>query len=438
MTLQKLSPFLLGFFFSLSAHALQPLSDFLEIAEEQAPEMVLQEFRQIRDEQTVRENFYRFFPTLTTRLSYQRLIDGTVGLFPAQNENSILPSQNGGGQVVLSGNNLPLNQWGLSAQVEVPIINPRAWLDYAKAKGALSITESQALETKLEISERISELYFQLLAVSAETQIARLQDQLNRSLLLQLEARTEIGDADINELDEFVSQIELAEARRLNAEETLQATADHLYRLTHLEPNLSRIEAPEWSFESEPPLNEWLTLSNRHPALQSGEQRVESARTAANLTRFEWLPELNGTIGYQGSTLYTPGFAAGITLSMRFDASRIPRRSSLIAEAHAQEIELLVLKDRIEEEVRAAHLRVHQLIRTGRAIKTEGLSLARRLQRNRRAVLAGNMQISALVPSLQANFNNKLLEIQNRVELAYARIMLRLTVGLSYPSRSPL
>jgi outer membrane protein TolC len=330
---------------------------------------------------------------------------------------------------------VPQNQLEGSLRLELPLVDPAKWAQISANQHSLQLSQARQQTSREQVARQVILAYFVVASAGYLTEVAERSLMVAQAQLELISARKSAGVA--TELEVVRSEAEVQRNRQLvaDAKGSLSNATQLLSSLTGLAvEHIPRIADDD--LQPEPPLEALWTRIDAAPAVQQAE--ADRLR-AGSVTRVAWAQaaptvaaqftqRLTNATGFQAtSALYN----AGLTLQWRLDVAtfqRIRANGSIESSAGLQaEKARIDLKNTIQQDWQ----------RVAVSIEKVKASLAQKAASERAAALAKERYaagVAGQVDVIQAErdlFSSSASHIQSRFELASARAILHLELGLS-------
>jgi outer membrane protein TolC len=408
-----------------SAHALQPLSQFLQNARTWNPDNRAATATKDQRDAEVSVATGNLEPNLQFNGIYTRneyevttadLAAGTVP--PGTPTLTIQPQNQVDGNIILT----------------VPILNLTNWARRSVAKATFAAATADEANAGLGVAKNVTRSYYLLtgyeavlLAATHNLEVAQhnvklARDKKESGTGSELDVQRALADAARTEQSVTAAQLSVTNARR------------DLYSLTGIVPQPASV-FPADDLHEEGPLEGWTDRVRRLPSVQSAEANRASAEETARAARTVWLPTLSGVAEekFTNATVFSGGHSAFYLLQLaanwKLDNTLLPQVHAVTAAAAAarayedkaqQLAEDAIYKDwhQIRADIEAA--------RSARA-QVESTKLAASLAEERYANGVA-LQLDVL-QARQDAFGAEVARIQADADLAYARAALRIDSG---------
>ncbi len=398
------------------AAALQPLDAFRAAARTQnldireASEVTLQ-----RDDEA-RQAAWKLLPSAAATASYQRNQYTSQVTIPGQGTATITPN----------------NQLDATLTLSAPIVDFALWRRAAAADAVADAQHARTAATRLDADGSVVRAYYQV--VAGEGVLAAARRTLAAAEASRDVVRQRVAAGLASELDGKRADAEV-EARRqaiAEAEYSLAVARRSLETTSGLAPSDGAGPIAD-DLREEAPLATWESRVPGLPQLQAAALDVRAADKNVGVAAAALYPTVSASaterITNAAGFGQSPSWAAGVSLTWRFDASTIPavraQEAARAAAAVREERSRVVARDQIH----AAWQLVHAQIGKSRAARAQ-------LEANRTAASlaaeryrAGTATLLDLVVAERDAFSAEVATVQADADLAYGRAALRIAAG---------
>jgi outer membrane protein TolC len=410
-----------------SAHALQPLSEFLDHAKTWNPDNRAAHATVDQRDAEVGVANGNLEPNLVFNGSYTRnqyeITTDSLFTLPASVPFTI-PN------TVIT----PQNQVDGNAILTVPIINVANWDRRSVSKATLAGAKADEGNAQLNVQKNVTRGYYQLVGYEAVLQsavknleVAKHNVQLARDKKdsgtgSELDVQRALADAAKTEQSVTGAQLNVTNSRR----DLLSLTG------VSAEPVSS---FPNDDLHEEAPLEGWITGASTLPSVKSAEASRESAEEASHAARTGWLPTLNGiaeekltnATGFNGG--HTAVYLFELAANWKLDNTVLPQihaQTAIAAAARANEDKVRqAAQDAIYKDWQQIHADI-EVSRSARA-QVASTKLAASLAEDR--YTNGVATQLDVLQARQDAFAADVARIQADADLAYARTALRIDSG---------
>lgn len=409
-------------FVSPHAFAIQPLSAFLQAADEQNPDLAVARATVDQRDAEADRATGALLPSFTAQGTYTR--NQYEVAFPAKALNPMAPD--GTPDIVI----LPRNQLDGSLTLAVPIIDVAGWERRSAARAAHDGSKADVEGARATVARNTARAYFQL--VANEALLVAAQRALEVAKANETLVNDRKGGGTATELDVQRANADVARAEQdlSTASYSVVTGRRQLETLSGLNPEAAT-QFPIDDLHDEPPLERWLSGTGQLPAVQSSIAAQRSADASTNAAKSSWLPTVSAQAQERFTnapslTLHKSYYTLTATATWKLDltipaAERAQRAQALSAAAKARST-----KRNAEDAIFQDFYQVHSSIDKARSarVQVQAAAAAAGLARDR---FGGGLATQLDV--LQADqdlFKAEVARIQADADLAYARAALRL------------
>ncbi len=399
------------------AYALQPLDAFLKRAGETNPDVLAGDATAVQREAEADRATGALLPSFQAQGTYTR--NQYEVAFPA---------------TVLGGNGtftvLPQNQFDGYFTLNVPIIDVGAWDKRAEARANRDGARADLAFTKLDVARSVARDYFQLLANEAVLLSARRNLELSRQNAALTAAKRQDGTASELDVQRARGEVASAEQQLARAEVSVATGRRALESVSGLPPEPTT-DFPTDDLRAEPPLDQWLTWTDRLPAVESAQAAQRSAETRASGARSSLVPTLAASAQERVTnapslTLHNEYYLLQLTAIWKLDTTISPniraQRAAAAAAAARADKALRAAGDAIFNDWN----QVHASIKVANAARAQVAASGAAADLARDRYQGG---VATQLDVLQANqdlFRADVARIQADADLSFARASLRL------------
>jgi outer membrane protein TolC len=423
----------LGCLSAAPAHALQPLTEFLEHARTWNPDNRAAHATVEQRDAEVGVSSGNLEPNLQFNALYthNQYEVGTSGLF-------------GGGSVPASLQPIlaafpntiiqPYNQVDGNAILTVPIINIANWDRRSVSKATLAGAKADEANANINVQKNVTRDYYQLLGYEAVLQSAAKNLDVAQHNVKLARDKKESGTGSELDVQRALADAAKAEQNVTAAQLNVTNSRRDLSSLTGLAPQPVS-SFPDDDLHPEAPLDTWMDGAKSVPSVKSAEASRESAEEASHAARTGWLPTLNGVAEEKltNATGFTGGHSAfyllQLTANWKLDNTILPQikaQNAIAAAARANEDKARIAA---EDAVYRDWQQVKADIDASRSARVQVAStqLAASLAEDRYA--NGVATQLDVLQARQDAFAADVARIQADSDLAYARTALRIDSG---------
>lgn len=409
------------------AAAQQPLSRFLQSADEHALDVreAQATMRQARSQ--VDEARARLLPVVTGQLSYQRNDPVVEITIPTGGIDDM------GNPVTRQASITPQDQLGATASVSVPLLDLGAWTGYFATEASADASDAMLELTHQNVDVAVVQVWHQLVGQRALVEAAERNLEATQRSRDAAAARTEVGVS--GQLELARAEAELARARQSLSEAQLMATlaARNLENLTGLRPTETAVELED-DLEAEPPLERFLRRAGDMPAVRAARHQARAAGIQRDGAWMALLPTISATGVARWSNAAGFGqqdsYYVGLTATWSLDFARPARIGTASAALDAA----AVRSERAAQQVETAIFEAWERVQSSRA-SAEAATAALEASRRAASDAAARFEAGAAtqLDQIQAErdlFQAEVARIQAIANLRVARAVLRIRSGM--------
>jgi outer membrane protein TolC len=406
---------------SRTAHALQPLEDFLSAGRGYNPNNQEAEALVRQREAEADQSLGRVLPSITARGAYTRNQYEVAVDFPV-----------GGAlqHIVVT----PKNQLDGIFTLDVPLIDVGGWYRIGAANAFADAARARAASTSLDTDKQIAQRYFQVIGARA------LVDSANRALaaaeasLQVVQQRHDAGAASDLEVDRAVAEVARSRQQLVATELQVVNAQRALESLTGVTPSEGPAPVPDLGPD---PTQSEATLEQRAselPAVRAADLERRAAEKGATSARAALLPTISGSAqehvaNYNGFTGHQAIYTLGVAATLRLDyttVATIRAQDASAAAARARQTRTeLAARDAIHGDYNQVRSQLAQL----EAARTQEQASVRAAQIAREKYKGGAGTQLDVIQAERDQFQAEAARIQSELDLAFARLLLRLDTG---------
>jgi outer membrane protein TolC len=337
---------------------------------------------------------------------------------------------------------IPPNNFTVAGTLSVPLINAAGW---AQGEASSAITEAaraDATAVGLNVDRAVIQAFHNVVGARRLVLAASESIDVTQTEVSQTHDRVQAGVA--SPVDESRARATLAAKQETlaNAREIEANAVETLTRVSGLSPD-GLTAPPNDSLAEEAPQEEWLVVGlERSPSIKSAEDSATAAAKQAVAGYRAFAPTVSGAFTEQatnatGFTGQPFAYAAGVTLTERFDPTTFEQARALDAAADGARIRVERARLAVHEQIVRDWERVHALIAHARSARArvDANRVAFGILRDRyRAGTTGSLDYQTADQDL---FRSQADLIQAEALLATARANLRLSSGLPWNAAGP-
>ncbi len=418
-----------------SAHALQPLEQFVSAAQAENPDAV--EARATADQRANEEKqaWAKLAPSISARADMTHNQFVPAGQFPTFDAMGKVT----GLQTVIF---TPENQLDASATLNVPIVDVGAWMRAGAASATTDAARVRTGATGLDLARSVSRTYYQIVAASASI------DAANRALAAS-EANAKVvtdrlGAGTGSELDLQRAKAEVERARQTLAAAVgvYETSKRALETAAGIRPQDGAMPSLEDPLADEPPLGAAAAGAQSLPTVRAAQLDAKAADRSATAAWAALAPTISGIATERASCAYTKTGCSPVGFTNNVGAYQLVLQAtwnidaSTFFAAKAQESARSVAGARLRRAELTARdnlfndwLQVRTQVATARAAKAQ-------LDANRKAAAlvrerytVGSATQLDVTQADRDTLNSDLAVIQAYADLAYARALMKIDSG---------
>ena len=418
-------------FASTPAHALQPLSDFLDHAKEQNFDNLEARAIAVQRVHEASQAWAHLQPTWTLQADYIR--NQYLG---AANVGTGAPPP-GGGLPIKTVVITPIDQRDASFSAALPLIDLAAWRNAGAASADRDAQKARVAAAALEVQKTVAQTYYQFVGANAVSRAARRTLAAAQDNASFIDTRTRAGLASDLDLKRALAEVERDRQAIEDADYSVVTLSRSLETLTGLAPESDSLgdqaARHQDDLHDEPPLAEWTRHLEGLPAVRAAELDHKAARLTTSAAQAALYPAISAQFteratnatGFGESPYYTFELLATWKLDHSNAESARAQRGAAEAVAVRYERSRATANDAL---FNAWHL-VRTQIAKSRAARSslEASNLALSVAREKYE--SGKANLVDAVQAERDAFSAEVTEIQAEADLASARAILRLSAG---------
>jgi outer membrane protein TolC len=405
-----------------SAHATQPLEEFLEQSKTHSFDAREVEATLRQREAEAESAFGRLLPALSARGVYTR------------NQYEVAANFQGATLVIQ-----PQDQLDAVFQLDVPLIDVGSYYRLRASRAIARSATEQREATSIDTQRAVSRAYFQLIGAYGLLQAAEKSVSTAESNLRDVEIRRSAGAA--TELDRERARAHVERARQDNSDAQLlvELSGRNLETLSGLTPT-APTAFPIDDLHPEPPLDQWLARAGQTPQDRVAREASEAATDQKRAATAAYLPTLAGSA--QERLTNATGFSGRnatyllqLTLSWRIDYSTVANSDAQSAARDVAAVREERAHRGVADAIFEAHRRVEAGIGKSRAARAQASAAAHAAELAHDRYTAG---AATQLDVTQAQRDAVLADasrIQADADLFFARTSLRLASGTALSER---
>ncbi len=295
----------------------------------------------------------------------------------------------------------------MSATLTQSIFDGQARVSLTQAGSRIRAGEEALASAEQTLMLDVTQAYFAALEAQANERVAREQVKLLQTMADQTKASLRVGAGDIISQQEAQAQLDTAKTDVIVADNQVEVSKAQLQRLTHHRPGALRdVEVLRVIGPRPDSAAPWIesALKNQ-PLLEQARASLETSKEQVEFERRARWPTLtlNGFVGHSAGTLIPPlvinQTGAVLNLSIPFLEGGAIRAKVRQAEAlsRASEDKVLILKDQIRLDTRAAFLTLQNSVARFEAAKNSVASARISMEGTRKGYEIGSRSIVDLL-----------------------------------------
>jgi outer membrane protein TolC len=328
----------------------------------------------------------------------------------------------------------PQNQWDANITLAVPIINVAAWDRRSAAKATLAGAKDDEANAAMAVEKGVTRDYFQLLGYEAVLQSATKNLEVAQHNVKLARDRKESGTGSELEVQRALADEARASQAVTGAQLAVTNVRRDLLSMTGVAP-APATTFPDDDLHEEAPLEGWMSGASTVPSVKSAEETRASAERASGAAKANWWPTLSGVAEekFTNSTAFTGGHSDVYLLQLianwKLDMTIMPQvraAQAVTAAARAREDKA---RQAAEDSVYRDWQQVKADIDASRSARVQvaATKLAASLAEDRyQSGVATQLDV---LQARQDAFAADVARIQADSDLAYARTALRLDSG---------
>lgn len=400
-----------------TASATQPLSDFLAQAKTHSFDAREQDATRNQRDWERAAAFGRMMPSFSARGLYTR------------NEYEAKVSMPGApAPVVITP------QEGLDAilQVDWPLVDLASYHRYRQAGHVANATELSRALTGNDVERAVSRAYYSFLGASALSSAAEKALKSAEENTAYVSNRRDVGMAVDLDLERAKANLERARQDLVDTQLMSALAGRSLETLTGLAPSAAT-EFPADDLHAERDLQSWLQSSDT-PTDRVQAELDQAASSAKRAAAFALAPTLSlsgnerftNAAGFVGRSNY---YTLQAVLSWRLDYSTYANAQAQAEAANVQKVRVERTRRSVEDTIFEAFKRVESGIAKSASTRAQAQAAAKAAELAVARYKAGVLTQLDVTQSQKDAFQAEAARIQADADLAYARVLLRVTAG---------
>jgi outer membrane protein TolC len=421
-----------------TAHALQPLTDFLAHAKSFNPDNRAARAVKEQREAEVSVANGNLEPNFQANGFYTRnqYEVSTTSLFGGAS----LPPMYAGliPNLVIQ----PQNQVDANLILTVPILNVGNWDRRSVAKTTLAGAQADQENAELTVAKNVTRTYYLLTGYEAVLTSATHNLEVAQHNVKLARDKKESGTGSELDVQRALADTARTEQSVTAAQLNVVNTRRDLYTLTGINPQPASV-FPEDDLHPEDPLDGWMSGEERLPSVRSAAATRVAAEQAYKAAKTGWLPTVSGIAEekFTNATAFAGGHSAyylfQLVANWKLDNTLIPQmhvHDALAAQARANEDKVrLAAADNVYRDWQQIGADI-QASRSAR-VQVQATKLAASLAEDR--YTSGVATQLDVLQARQDAFAADVARIQADADLAYARAALRIDAGRPLAQEDP-
>ena len=407
-----------------TAHATQPLEEFIEKAKSQSFDA-----REVAATLKQRESeadaaLGRILPALSARGVYTR--------------NQYPVSANFGGNTLTI---TPEDQLDAFFQLDVPIVDLGGYYRHRAARAGVRATSEQREATTVEVSRAVSRVYYQLVGAYGLLSAAEKSVGTAESNMRDVETRKSAGAATELDRERARANVERAKQDVADAKLLVALASRNLETLSGLSPTPTD-RFPVDDLAPEPPLETWLARAGETPAERAAKESALVATEQKKAATSALLPTLTGSAqervtnatGFSGKSA---SYTLQLILAWRLDYAAVANNDAQIAARELANIREERSHRAQSDAIFEAYRRVEAGIVKSRSARAQAEAATHAAELAQDRYSAGAATQLDVTQAQRDAFLADAGRIQADADLVFARASLRLAAG-ALPSQKTL
>jgi outer membrane protein TolC len=411
------------------AAALQPLGDFLAMARARSHDNREAVATTTQRREEADQAWGKLLPALTLGGAYTRN--------QYASEVSLPQGQGQPGRAVTI---TPINQWELSAQVGLPIVDVGSWKRLSSARATAEATEVRGQATRLEVERQVARSYYQLVGSDALVEASRRALEAAEGTRELARQRQDAGLASDLDLDRALAEVESRRQQLADAELGSLTARRSLETLSGLAPATTPATGLRLDddLRAEAPLDSWGE-GEQGPQVRAARLESQAASRSAQAAQAALYP----TLSLSASERYTnaigfgqtPSYLVGLTLSLRVDVSSIHGARAQEAAAEVARVREDRTRASTRDSIYTAWHQIRAQVAKSRSSRAQLAAATRAAGVARQRYAAGTATLLDVLVADRDAFSAEVARVQADADLAFARVQLRVSAGRSIAGR---
>jgi outer membrane protein TolC len=326
----------------------------------------------------------------------------------------------------------PQDQIDAVFSLSVPLIDAGSWRRIGGARATADAARERANAAKLDVQKSVARTYFQYVAACALVAAAEQSRDAAKENEQVVSLRHNAGLASDLDLARASADTDRARQSISDAELTRELAARSLETLTGLWPS-GPVPPLDDNLAEEAALASWQRTSATLPQVRAAELDLVAAQKSASAAWLAYVPTLSGTVTEHLTN--APGFGqpaaflAALSLAFRADLVTLYNARALSAATAVSAVRSERTRRDAEDQIFNAWSQIRAYLVRSRAARSqrESTKLAATLSHRRYA--AGTATQLEVIQAERDAFSAEVARIQADADLAYSRVLLRLSSG---------
>jgi outer membrane protein len=408
-----------------SAHAIQPLSEFLDAARKDGVDARLAAARREQVDRERGQSKLGLTPTLSVDAGYTLNQFEAIARIPNP-ANPMAPPN----EAVIT----PRNQLDATFRITQPLVDVGRWMALSSAKARSELERASEAETLAEVQREVARSYYQVIAASAVVEATGRAFESAEENLRIVQARAAAQLASDLDVKRAMAEVELVRQTQADADYQLAIARRSLRTVSGLDPTEGAVELAG-GLQPESELAAWEDKATGNVAsVTRARARAESLDADLDQAKGVFYPTVSAfaqerftnAVGFIGENAIG---SLGVSLTWRLDLAAIPavraRKSGVrVAKLEAEKAELAA-KDEIHRQWQA----VRAGIAKARAARAQLEAASSATTRAKQRYEAGAALLLDVIQSERDQLDAEVRRIQADADLELARVLLRVSVG---------
>jgi outer membrane protein len=407
------------------AHAIQPLTEFLDAARRDGVDARLAAARREQVDRERGQSKLGLAPTLAVDAGYTFNQYEAIARLPNPADPTAPPRE-----AVIT----PRNQLDATVRLSQPLVDVGRWMALSSAKARSELERASEEETLAELQREVARAYYQVIAASAVVEAtARAFTSAEENLRI-VQARAAAQLASDLDIKRATAEVELVRQTEADADYQLAIARRSLRTVSGLEPADGSV-ALDAGLQPEGELASWeqratgesASVARANARAESVEADLEQAKGVFYPTVSAFAQErFTNAVGFAGRNAIG---SLGVSLTWRLDLAAIPavraRKGGVrVARLEAEKVELAA-KDEVHRQWQA----VRAGIVKAKAARAQVDAASSATTRAKQRYEAGAALLLDVIQSERDQLDAEVRRIQADADLELARVLLRISVG---------